>query len=126
MTPKIIKYDPTQRYFTEELCFINELSNSVGDEAVSIAQATVEAGVSTQWHRLKNTVERYVILEGEGDVYVGELAPKRVSPNDVVLIPASCRQRIHNTGDRDLVFLAICSPRFVSTCYENLSTESVD
>jgi len=38
----------------------------------------------------------------------------------VVLIPAACRQRITNTGAGDLVFLAICTPRFIYDAYEEL------
>jgi oxalate decarboxylase/phosphoglucose isomerase-like protein (cupin superfamily) len=37
-----------------------------------------------------------------------------------VHIPSSCRQRIANIGDKDLVFLAICTPRFVRQAYEEL------
>jgi oxalate decarboxylase/phosphoglucose isomerase-like protein (cupin superfamily) len=31
-----------------------------------------------------------------------------------------CRQRITNTGVDDLVFLAICSPRFSQDVYEDV------
>jgi hypothetical protein len=31
-----------------------------------------------------------------------------------------CAQRIANLGDADLLFLAICTPRFVPACYESL------
>ena len=72
------------------------------------------------WHRLRGTVERYVILEGRGRVEAGDLPAADVGPGDVVVIPPMCRQRIANDGDGDLVFLAICSPRFVPACYESL------
>jgi oxalate decarboxylase/phosphoglucose isomerase-like protein (cupin superfamily) len=38
----------------------------------------------------------------------------------VVLIPPSTRQRIANTGPGDLVFLAICTPRFTQGAYEDV------
>jgi len=53
-------------------------------------------------------------------VEVGGLPPQDVGPGDVVLIPSSCRQRIANTGPEDLVFLAICTPRFVQQAYEEI------
>ncbi|HWD23237.1 MAG TPA: cupin domain-containing protein [Burkholderiales bacterium] len=109
-----------KEFFTSEGCFILELSNSPDDPAVSIARARVAPGVTTRWHRVRDTVERYVILEGKGRVEVGEAAPQEVGPCDVVLIPPACRQRIANTGERDLVFLAICSPRFRSEAYEEI------
>jgi mannose-6-phosphate isomerase-like protein (cupin superfamily) len=67
-----------------------------------------------------NTAERYVLLEGRGRVEVGTLPPEDVGPGDVVAIPPSCPQRITNTGERDLVFLAICSPRFRPEAYEDI------
>ncbi|HMS81746.1 MAG TPA: hypothetical protein PKC20_19920 [Burkholderiaceae bacterium] len=35
-------------------------------------------------------------------------------------LPPMCRQRIANTGETDLLFLAICTPRFEPGCYESL------
>ena len=51
---------------------------------------------------------------------VGELAPREVGPGDVVLIPPGCRQRVTSVGTADLVFLAICTPRFRWEDYEDL------
>jgi mannose-6-phosphate isomerase-like protein (cupin superfamily) len=65
-------------------------------------------------------MERYVILEGTGRVEIGDLPPQEVGPGDVVIIPPDCRQRIANVGEKDLVFLCVCTPRFTSQCYENL------
>jgi mannose-6-phosphate isomerase-like protein (cupin superfamily) len=115
----IRRFDPRSEFHTAEGCFINELSNSPDDSAVSIARARVPRGVTTRWHRVKATAERYVILEGKGRVEVGDLPPQEVGPGDVVLIPPSCRQRIANIGEGDLVFLAICTPRFVQEAYED-------
>jgi mannose-6-phosphate isomerase-like protein (cupin superfamily) len=109
-----------KEFFTSEGCFIAELSNTPDDPAVSIARARVAPGVTTRWHRVRDTAERYVILEGKGRVEVGGLDPRDVGPGDVVLIPPACRQRIANVGDRDLIFLAICSPRFRSEAYEEI------
>jgi len=120
MKAQITTNAPAEIYFAAEGCHIQELSNHGGDPDVSIARIRVEPGVSTNWHRLRDTAERYVITEGEGSVEVGELPPQTVRPGDCVLIPPLCRQRITNTGAEDLIFLAICSPRFVPDCYEGL------
>ena len=117
MKALVSKLDAAAEFATPERCYINELSNIADDEAVSIARARVTPGDTTRWHRLEGIAERYVILEGEGLVEVGELAPQIVSAGDVVLIPPSCRQRIANVGDADLVFLAICTPRFRPAAY---------
>jgi len=117
MKPGIKKCDLSREYFFAEGCFITELSNTADEPQLSIARARVEAGVTTKWHHLKGTTERYVILEGTGIVEVGDLAPEAVSVGDVVIIPPEVRQRISNIGEDNLVFLAICSPRFEESNY---------
>lgn len=99
-------------FFDTEGCYITELSNTEADPEVSIAQARVEPGVTTAWHKLRETAERYCILSGTGLVEIGDEAPRPVIVGDVVLIPPMVRQRITNTGAENLVFLAICTPRF--------------
>jgi len=117
MHPEIRTADEDSEYYTEEGCYILELSNSPEDPDVSIARARVLPGVTTRLHRLDGVAERYVILAGSGRVEVGELAPQEIRPGAVVLIPPGCPQRITNTGSGDLVFLAICSPRFTPAVY---------
>jgi mannose-6-phosphate isomerase-like protein (cupin superfamily) len=109
-----------QEYFFAEGCFITELSNSADDPEVSIARARLEPGKTTRWHHLQDTGERYVMLQGVGLVEVGDLPPQRVVAGDVVVIPPLTRQRISNTGAGDLIFLAICCPRFTEAVYVDL------
>ena len=112
--------DLREEFYTSERCYITELSNGPDDPEASIARARVERGVSTRWHRLRGTVERYYILQGRGRAEIGNLPPQDVAPGDVVVIPPMCRQRITNIGREDLVFLAICTPRFSSEVYEDI------
>ena len=109
-----------EEFYTSEGCFITEVSNSPDDPEVSIARARLEPGMTTRWHRLHGTAERYVIVQGHGRVDIGDLPPQDVGAGDVVLIPPMCRQRITNTGTEVLVFLAICTPRFSSDVYEDV------
>ena len=120
MKPVIIKCDLSREYYFHEGCFITELSNSSDDPQASIARARVEPGKTTKWHYLQGVTERYVILEGVGRVEVGNLEPQEVSVGDVVIIPSEKRQRISNIGDKDLIFLAICSPRFKESIYVSI------
>lgn len=120
MKEAIKKQDLSSEFYTLENCYIAELHNSPDDPEASIARARVEPGQTTRWHRLKGTIERYCILSGTGRVEVGELVPQEVGTGDVVLIPPMCRQRITNIGAEDLVFLAICTPRFTGEAYEDI------
>ncbi|EGL53815.1 hypothetical protein MAMP_01793 [Methylophaga aminisulfidivorans MP] len=119
--PIIQHYNPDKEYFFIEGCYINELSNHASDPDVSIARARVRPGVTTQWHHLNQTTERYIILAGQGIVEIGEELSQVVSTGDVVIIPPLTRQRISNNGENDLIFLAICSPRFTESNYTELS-----
>ena len=120
MKPNVKHIDSSGEFYIDEGCYITELSNSADDASVSIAQARVRPGITTRWHKLQGTSERYVILQGEGKLEVGDLPAQQVGPGDVVLIPPDCRQRICNCGRDDLVFLAICSPRFSMDAYQDL------
>jgi mannose-6-phosphate isomerase-like protein (cupin superfamily) len=120
MNASIRRPDPGTEFHTAELCHILELSNTPDDLDCSIARARVEPGVTTRWHRVARTTERYVLLDGRGRAEIGDLPPQDVGPGDIVLIPPGCRQRIANTGTTDLVFLAICTPRFRPENYQDL------
>ena len=122
MKCSVLRPDSSAEYYTAERCHILEMSNSSADEALSIAKARVEPGVTTAWHRVRQTAERYVILAGEGLVEVGSELREPVGVGDVVLIPPDVEQRITNTGDADLEFLALCTPRFRPQNYQD--TES--
>jgi mannose-6-phosphate isomerase-like protein (cupin superfamily) len=125
MKETIKQQDLGNEFYTPEGCYIVELSNSPDDPDLSIARARVEPGVTTRWHRLTNTGERYLIVSGRGCVEIGELPAREVNPGDVVIIPPMCRQRITNIGSEDLVFLAICTPRFSIDVYEDIEGNPV-
>lgn len=112
--------DPPGEYWFAEGCFILEWLNHPAESAVSVARARVLPGSITRWHRLHGITERYVIQSGQGVVQVQGLAPTRVGPGAVVIIAPGAAQRIHNEGTDDLVFLAVCTPRFAADCYESI------
>ncbi len=118
MQEKIIHAHSIEEYWFHEGCHILEIANHPDDPDVSIARARVEAGGQTAWHRLKGVTERYLVVDGDGVVEIGDTQPAQVKKGDVVIIPPGTRQRIRNPGDTDLVFYAICSPRFTPDCYE--------
>ena len=120
MKETVRRQNPGDEFYAPENCYIIELSNTPDDPAASIARARVEPGVTTRWHRLAGIVERYYIVSGRGRMEVGNLPPQEVNAGDIVLIPSMCRQRITNICSEDLVFLAICTPRFSNDMYEDI------
>lgn len=122
---RVLRWNPSGEQETAELCAITELSNDAADPEVSIARARLPAGRTTRWHALRGIAERYVVLEGRGTAEVEGLLPTAVGPGDVVWIPPGARQRIRNDGEEDLVFLALCTPRFVPEAYEDMEESSL-
>ena len=121
MNPKIIKANSVNPYLTPERCYIAE--NYSAKEA-SIALATVKPGITTRSHHLRKIQEIYVMISGEGIVTFNGLKPTRVSIGDVIIIPAGVSQKIANTGQTDLMFYCVCTPRFTETCYVDDEVET--
>src|SRR5262249_50479776 len=67
-------------FFTPERCWIQENWNTPSDPAVSIARARVEAGVQTQLHRLRGVDERYLVIDGVGELEIGGALGVEVRP----------------------------------------------
>ena len=109
-----------KEFSTPERCHIIETYNSAADESLSIARARVKPGITTAWHHVEGTVERYIITDGRGRVEVGDFPPSDVGPGDAVIIPAGVRQRITNIGGEDLIFFCVCTPRFRPQNYRTL------
>lgn len=115
----ILTADAAGEFFTPERCHITELFNVPSSPDASVARARVEPGVTTQLHALTGIREVYVIEAGEGTVEVSGVAAA-VGPGDRVDIPPGATQRITNTGAEDLIFLCLCTPRFVPEAYQTL------
>lgn len=120
----VVSNQSTPEYYFDEGCHITEWLNSPADERLSIARARVVPGVATRLHRLHGVTERYVILQGVGRVEIDRAPPAIVRAGDIVVIPAGVPQRIANCSQEDLVFLALCSPRFSPDCYEDIEAAS--
>ncbi|HPE74407.1 MAG TPA: hypothetical protein PK018_19895 [Candidatus Competibacter sp.] len=69
---------------------------------------------------MPNTTERSLILEEWRRIEGGDGLPEAVGLSDGVRVPPDVRPPIANTGDADLIFLAICMPRFAGTGDEDV------
>jgi mannose-6-phosphate isomerase-like protein (cupin superfamily) len=109
----------SEYFFSIEGCHIWEIHNHPADPELSVARARVPPGITTRWHRLYGVTERYMIQDGWGRVELGGEPAREVAAGDVVVIPPGVDQRITNIGSTDLVFLAVCTPRFTPNCYRS-------
>lgn len=121
MKATIVHPEEGDEFPIPEGCAVLETWNRAEDEAVSIARARVAVGVRTRPHSLDGSVERYLIVSGTGIAHIEGLAPETVGPGDAVVIPAGAVQWIENSGAEDLVFYAICTPRFRMEAYRDRS-----
>lgn len=109
----------TTSYETVDGSTIRELMHPEqhGNKNQSLAEATIKVGCSTQLHRHIITEELYHILQGEGEMTLGEKV-FRVKVGDTVCILPGTSHKIRNTGEGNLKLLCCCSP-----CYTHADTE---
>ena len=119
MNDYLVRAGVCAEFPTRERVFITERLNDLAVPDISLADARLEPGVTTQLHRL-TVNEWYIIQQGEGLMEVGGGEPFAVSSGDVVVIPAGISQRITSTGDADLRFQCVCMPRFTEDSYHSL------
>lgn len=120
----IVRNQATPEHYFSEQCHITECWNSPEDPQASVAQARVEPGITTRLHFLRGITERYVILAGSGVANIRGLTPAELGPGDVVVIPPDTPQQITNNGSNDLIFLAICTPRFTPEVYHEIDGDT--
>ena len=70
------------------------------------AQVTIEPGCSLGYHEHHNESETYYILSGQGD-YDDNGTVRPVKAGDVTFTPDNHGHGLKNTGDTDLVFMAL-------------------
>ena len=100
-----------QEFTANDGCRIREVLHPVNDPAdlpYSIAHARVAPAAHSYRHKLKQA-EVYYILDGQGRMHIDE-GEQNVIAGDVVYIPPQAVQWIENTGQVDLLFLALVSP----------------
>jgi mannose-6-phosphate isomerase-like protein (cupin superfamily) len=108
----IKKLNAIPSFIAGDKTIIKEFVHPKNDEVVlnySLAHAVVEVGQASEPHILHKSSELYVILEGVGELYVGnEVSILR--GGEAVLVPAGEAQWIKNVGKVDLAFYVIVSP----------------
>jgi mannose-6-phosphate isomerase-like protein (cupin superfamily) len=83
--------------------------NDAVDLNYSLAHAVVEVGEASEPHILTKSSELYVILSGEGELFI-EKEAAILRGGETALVPAGARQWIRNMGDVPLVFYVVVSP----------------
>ncbi len=77
----------------------------------SLAEASLEAGLSTQRHYHRLAEEIYYITHGSGRMEL-DGTERDVVPGDAILIPPGAWHQITATGNEPLRLLCCCSPPY--------------
>lgn len=78
----------------------------LNDKCRMYAEVTLEIGCSLGYHEHHKESETYYILSGEGE-YNDNGVTRRVKAGDVTFTPDNCGHGLKNTGEEDLVFMAL-------------------
>lgn len=120
--PCITKRDQITPYITLDGSKIRELIHPAlhGNQAQSLAEASLPPGGRTQLHRHHRSEEIYHVLVGEGMMQWGE-AHFPIGPGDSICIPPGTAHALENTGNTPLRLLCCCSPAYAHDDTELLS-----
>jgi mannose-6-phosphate isomerase-like protein (cupin superfamily) len=75
----------------------------------SLARIVIPPGRSSSLHYHQQTHESYFILQGQGSMRVNQ-DKFTLLPGDAIYLEPGETHQIHNHGEMDLVFLAVCAP----------------
>jgi mannose-6-phosphate isomerase-like protein (cupin superfamily) len=107
------EYGKVQSYTTKDGSLIRELMHPDihGNSRQSLAEAIVSAGATTILHRHLQSEEIYHIIEGIGEIVLGDDRFEVVA-GDTICIPAGVQHKIKNSGKMPLKILCCCSPPY--------------
>lgn len=122
MTTLLSRYDDARPYTTKDGSEIRELMHprQHGNQAQSLAEATVYSGQKTLLHRHRVTEELYHVTAGQGTMILGDRT-FAIGVGDTILIPPGTPHALHNTWPVPLRVLCACSP-----AYDHADTEILD
>ena len=102
-----------ESFITADGSVIRELIHprTHGNANQSLAEATIAVNRITRLHKHHKTEELYHVIQGTGEMTLGE---KRfpVEVGDTICIMPGTPHQIRNTGEIDLKVLCCCSPQY--------------
>lgn len=111
---KVIQRADCPPYITKDTSEIREFVNPHLDPRchnLSLAEATLYPGCTTQAHRHPRSEEIYYFLSGRG-LMLMDNEERPVEAGQAVFIPAGAGHECRNTGNVPLTFLCQCAPAY--------------
>jgi mannose-6-phosphate isomerase-like protein (cupin superfamily) len=107
------RYNDITPFVTRDGSLIRELLHPQqhGNKNQSLAEAVIAVGCETVLHRHHTAEELYYIVQGQGEMTLGnETFP--VVVGDTVAIAPGTAHKIRNTGKEELKILCCCAPAY--------------
>lgn len=113
MTTPLSRYADAPPYITKDGSEIRELLHPAhhGNQAQSLAEATIHPGQTTQRHRHHQTEELYHVTAGHGLMILGDKTFP-IAPGDTIHIAPGTPHAVENPGPDTLRILCCCSPAY--------------
>jgi mannose-6-phosphate isomerase-like protein (cupin superfamily) len=106
-------YAEIPAFVTKDGSLIRELMHPTqhGTGTMSFAEATVDAGATTQLHLHPRAEEIYHITQGSGTMRLGD-AEFEIRAGDTITIAPGTRHNVTNTGAVAMKILCACHPAY--------------
>ena len=113
MNTKLSRYNDAHSLTAKDGSEVRELLHPAhhGNQAQSLAEATIYSGQCTQRHRHFKTEELYHVTAGQGTMILGD-QHFAISVGDTILSPPGTPHALHNTWPVPLRVLCCCSPAY--------------
>ena len=113
MPTTVNRYNDIQPLTAKDGSEVRELMHprQHGNQAQSLAEATVYSGQKTALHLHHHSEEIYYVLAGQGTMVLGDQS-FAIAPGDSILIPPGTPHALHNTWPMELRVLCCCSPAY--------------
>ena len=106
--PATFVFDPTDYLVYDEESAVVTFAWIKGQ--LGIVMWNLEPGQWNDYHMHPTTEHLHVVLAGEVEYHLADLAPIRVPAGQAVIVPATVPHGIHNIGTVPASYMAITSP----------------
>jgi mannose-6-phosphate isomerase-like protein (cupin superfamily) len=109
----LINRSKRPQFLAQDMAIVRDIvsSRNTSINNLSLAEVVIPPGSSTLEHYHKESEEIFYILEGNGNIsVVGESC--QINAGDTIVILPGEKHRVVNDGNKDFIFLAICSPGY--------------
>lgn len=108
--PRTLVFDIADYQIFSEECPVVTLAYGGDPERIAVVVWNLEPEQENEYHYHPKTEHLHIILAGEAEYSLGDLAPVLVKPGQAVMVPSGVPHGIRNVGELRCSYVAITSP----------------